>query len=373
MSSSIDWAYPAYDADGEAAVVVVGNLQALLPRLSGDRMIVRSCAQVLPFGLQAGAWASVVEAALAMEGVSAVDTAPTWRVVTWPRALEQPLADALASSLSLSPSEFTHILTVVRLGSGGGGSDDCAKDDSSRYVFSALDRTLWDPRAWREKQLVSAAGDGGSKLARSLRAHLDESWWRLPVRDVCGRHVVVASDLGVEALRIMARWCVEKGARSATPVCPKRAADGAWRLLVPRDGGESLESSSTDAAARQELRAMGEAIGNGITIAFRYERGLEEAVLMLRELMDALACDKCTNTVAPGAPSCDARVEGAVELIGRVQLGRHARSRKVQEDISRACSTHGFAVRVHHLLCDKELDRTLVIRDATPSRLGSPS
>jgi hypothetical protein len=187
---------------------------------------------------------------------------------------------------------------------------------------------------------------------------------------VAGRAAVVVADVE-SLLPPMARWCAEGGATEVLSLRPKRAADGSWDIAVA--GAEGPQRPAKDEAWAR-LRALG-SCADGVGVFFRYERGLQEGLLLLGALRDALrgggdhapneAAAECGADGAAGArDGAAAGGDGAqppLSFTGQVQLGRHARSRRVQEDIARMCREHALGVAVHHCLTDRELDRTLVV------------
>eukprot|EP00746_Dinoflagellata_sp_MGD_P061484 gnl/MRDRNA2_/MRDRNA2_260099_c0_seq1.p1 gnl/MRDRNA2_/MRDRNA2_260099_c0~~gnl/MRDRNA2_/MRDRNA2_260099_c0_seq1.p1 ORF type:complete len:402 (+),score=53.20 gnl/MRDRNA2_/MRDRNA2_260099_c0_seq1:68-1207(+) len=364
-------------------VAVGGCLDQLLPHIIGNPWILRTCDQLLPFNAVASSVDQVSSAVSAFAASEASESACLFRLCCFPRCLEKTLIAALPSEI-LNPSRFSHCLSVVQC-----EPFSIRSESSTHFLYCITTRKVWDPHEWRElakghdhgsssisdktsgEQQIEASSNGFCKTQRLTALHLSECYARLGCSlQIKGQVVLVVADVEAQ-ITAMVQWSLGHGAQEVLAVQARKTADLQWHFAVSRDlspchgntaimppicfpceadtpelemkSGYNSSSITSECRLRDLLRLSNGGVCNPKTVFFRYERGLEDTV-------QALSCILRLGIEAKN-----------VTLVGKVKLGQHGRARNVEEHIATTCSAENFEVAVHHLLVDRELERTLVL------------
>eukprot|EP00930_Biecheleria_cincta_P001245 TRINITY_DN102392_c0_g1_i1.p1 TRINITY_DN102392_c0_g1~~TRINITY_DN102392_c0_g1_i1.p1 ORF type:complete len:1184 (-),score=147.45 TRINITY_DN102392_c0_g1_i1:89-3640(-) len=385
--SAIEWVYPTHMLDKSCTIAVGGSPGALLPKLRNNDLIGRVCHRMFPFDSHADSLQQLCDSLVSMN----MGASDQLRLDCCPSNLKQSIIPTLPSKW-LSPSRFSHILSVVCWKEGDSGCQELP----DKFLYCKIPRALWDLRAWREchknnmcsvSGSVVGDGNGASKTQRILEYHLNESLERLQdVMHVHGQRVLLIADTRAQ-LEAMAAWCMSHGAHAICMLLPRKTADLQWEfeMMQCTPSAHPFVPTGTlrqaGVGGQEEARGDGEAVWRGVgnggwserlqylsaafsaqlcglatstevaseprTILFRYDRGLEDAVQLLAYVRRA-----------GGFPE-------HASLVGQVKLGHHGKAGGIHGYIAAACEKEAFAVRIRHLLTDHETERTLVLSTVT--------
>jgi len=254
------------------------------------------------------------------------------RIAVWPRDRFPAVASALEGRTDLrtatwSPQRFESTLSVAAL------------PEASGYASSQLERSLFDPRiALRAASAAAATGSdaeapaavavtGGAALGQESRKAV-QRWaeWRARLGLPTCRRVLVVAPLGKREA-----WC-----------CAMRAADSEPCVLAP--------GAATSVPA--DMILLDCSIGGDVAAAVASALGAAEAA---------------AAEVVVLALNLDAPLKGA----RHASSGGARRRRELIEIVSRGARNLGWLVVLHHLMTDREPERTAVCRRIAAAVGGS--
>lgn len=346
----------------ETLVVVRGHPLQIAQLLSSDATLSRAVDQMIPYDSSSATLEELSAAVQAREGKVPV------RVISCPgKTLAPRVVAALPESL-LSPTEFTGVLSVLQW-------RDEEGVEQGDYLWSLLGRGDWDPRAWRATN--EAAGIDVSHIpskkrlaARSVGHHLTECATR-PCVDlhVAGKRVLAVGDIPETPMAIRL-WACEAGASEVIEAMPlpagavegqregwrengERSHSGEWQIRRCNSAGKATGDGEDKEAAAKKQRVETEAVPCEVAVVNTVLDHADSVKVVL-----GLARD---GWLAPGAmvvcklqPNPGYGKKKAKEYAKRPRLRRLI---QMNERASRALQGV-FDVSIHHLVLDKEGERT---------------
>ncbi|CAK0900135.1 unnamed protein product [Prorocentrum cordatum] len=307
-----------------------GHARELLRQLKECPVLARVATRALPFEEPAQDLEAAAETAgmlLAAEGPGAMV-----RVQARPRSIEGEVCSAMGPS-RLQPARPTHVLSVVSLGlpgavagAGANGAGAVAEGSGRQPPLrvSLLPRQELDVAAWGAAR---AEGDRGAR-----------AYWRC-----------------VELAR---RWPQRVGAARSVALWTDSPEPCEW---VRR----WLDEFSPAGAAAVELRLSGDGVAHQWIRGAPSHGGMAEATVLLCDVADTGdgAVDALRGLLAACAPGGSAGGALAAEGLAvlRLRCGRSARAekqwhRRASRDLQ--AKLGASRVELHHLLADRELERT---------------